>query len=352
MPGAIPSLDNLPIVVNVAILAVAALVVWQAGVRLARVGDVLAERTGLARAVFGMVFLALATSLPEVSTTVTASLGGEATLATGNIFGGIVLQTSILAIADARLRKGALTFFAPKPILLLQGTFLIALLGLALAAMAIGGIATVGWVGVGSIVVFGAYVVSLWLQRRYAGRGSWQPVDPPDAGDASASDAERAYGDHSTRSLAGRFLAASAFVLVAGIALALAASAVAEQSGLGGSFIGSTLLAASTSLPELSTTLAAIQIGAYSLAISNIFGSNALMVGLLLLADVAYLDGPILEQTGPAIAFGAAAGIVATAIYLAGLIERRNRQVWRLGIDSVVIVGFLVLVVSVQWVLR
>jgi cation:H+ antiporter len=350
--GAIPSLDNLPILANVAILAVGAVVVWQAGVRLARVGDVLAERTGIARAVFGMVFLALATSLPEVSTTVTASLDGEATLAMGNIFGGIVLQTAILALADARLRRGALTFFAPKPMLLLQGTLLIALLGLALAAIAAGNIVTVAWVGAGSIVVFVAYVVSLWLQRSYAGHASWQPVDIPDADDEGESPAERAYADRSTPWLVGLFLVASALVLVAGIALALASSALAQQTGLGGSFIGSTLLAASTSLPEVSTTLAAVQIGAYSLAVSNIFGSNALMVGLLLLADVSYLEGPILEQTGPAIAFGAAAGIVATAIYLAGLIERRDRQVWRLGIDSVVMVAFLGLVLTVQWVLR
>lgn len=352
MPAAIPSLDKLPILVNVAILAVAAVVVWQAGVRLARAGDMLAERTGLTRVVFGMVFLALATSLPEVSTTVTASLDGEATLATGNIFGGIVLQTAILVIADARLRSGALTFFAPKPMLLLQGTLLIALLGLALAAIAVGSVATVGWVGVGSIVVFVAYVLGLWLQRSYAGHRSWQPVDIPDEDDEGNSPAERVYAGRPTAWLVGLFLVASAFVLMAGIALALASSALAGQTGLGGSFIGSTVLAAATSLPEVSTTLAAVQIGAYSLAFSNIFGSNALMVGLLLVADVAYLDGPILDQTGPAIAFGVAAGIVATAIYLAGLIERRDRQIGRLGIDSVVMAVFLALVLGVQWVLR
>ena len=65
-------------------------------------------------------------------------------------------------------------------------------------------------------------------------------------------------------------------------------SALSEQTGLGASFIGATLLASSTSLPELSTTITAVRIGSYDMAVANIFGSNLIMVALILPADVAY----------------------------------------------------------------
>jgi cation:H+ antiporter len=352
MPSGLPSFTGVPIMVNLAIFVGAAAGVWLAGTRLARIGDVLSERTGLGRAVFGMLFLALATSLPEVSTTVTASLGGNVALATGNIFGSIVLQTTILALADATIRRGPLTFFAPKPTLLLQGTLLIALLGLALSTIAATELLEVGWVGLGSVVAFGGYLLSLYLLRAYQGPQHWQPVDLPDearqAGDTSET---TGYREQATRGLAIRFGLLSLLVLVAGVVLALVAGAIAEQSGMGQSFVGSTLLAGSTALPEVSTTLAAVRIGAYSLAIGNIFGSNALMVGLLFVADLGSVAGPILEQLDRSAVFGAAAGIVATAIYLAGLIERRDRQIWRLGIDSVAVVAWYMVTLAVLWIL-
>jgi cation:H+ antiporter len=350
----LPSFVDLPVIANLAVFGGAAVAVWLAGVRLARIGDVLSDRTGLGKAVFGLLFLALATSLPEVSTTVTASVGGNAGLATGNIFGSIVLQTTILALADATIRRGPLTFFAPKPTLLLQGTLLIATLGLVLSTIAATELLEIGWVGVGSVVAFGGYAVSLYLLRAYHGDRHWQPVDIPDGDEGTEEargEATAGYREQDTRALALRFGLLALVVLLAGVLLALTSSAIAEQLGIGQTFVGSTLLAASTALPEVSTTLAAVQIGAYSLAIGNIFGSNALMVGLLFVADLGFVSGPILEQLDRSAIFGAAAGIVATAIYLAGLIERRDRQVWRIGIDSAAVVAWYGVTLAVLWVL-
>ncbi|HEV2295876.1 MAG TPA: hypothetical protein VGR35_18665 [Tepidisphaeraceae bacterium] len=42
------------------------------------------------------------------------------------------------------------------------------------------------------------------------------------------------------------------------------------------------MVAIGTSLPEISTTAKALRLGAYGMAISNIFGSNAFCVALLL----------------------------------------------------------------------
>lgn len=96
----------------------------------------------------------------------------------------------------------------------------------------------------------------------------------------------------SERALFLRFGAASLAILGCGVALVFTAEAIGAQTGLGNSFIGATLLAGSTSLPELSTTIMAVRLHSYTMAISNIFGSNLIMVLLILPADMLYLPGP------------------------------------------------------------
>ncbi len=70
---------------------------------------------------------------------------------------------------------------------------------------------------------------------------------------------------------------------------------ITMQSGLGSSFIGATLLATSTSLPELSTAVAAVRLEVPSMAISDIFGSNLIMVLLLFPSDILYREGLLLN---------------------------------------------------------
>jgi cation:H+ antiporter len=109
---------------------------------------------------------------------------------------------------------------------------------------------------------------------------------------------------------------------------------LAQQTGLGHAFLGATLLALATSLPEVSTTTAAARHGRYSMAMSNVFGSNAFDVSLLFLADLLYREGAIMAHVGGSVVFVAAIGAVMTCIYLWGLMERENRSILGVGWDS------------------
>jgi cation:H+ antiporter len=62
-------------------------------------------------------------------------------------------------------------------------------------------------------------------------------------------------------------------------------------------FVGLALVAASTSLPELSTTIGAVRRGNHQMAVSNILGTNSLEMALFFLADIVYRGGPILAET-------------------------------------------------------
>jgi cation:H+ antiporter len=131
-----------------------------------------------------------------------------------------------------------------------------------------------------------------------------------------------------------RFRGFSGIVLLAGWAVAQSADVLAEQTGLGDAFLGATLLALATSLPEVSTTTTASRNGRYTMAISNIFGSNAFDLALLFLADLLYRAGTVMEHAEAPAVFVAAIGAIMTAIYLSGLLERQDRSVLGVGWDS------------------
>ncbi len=338
---------------NGGIFLIAAAFVWYAGSRLSHYADTLSERLNLGKAFVGLLFLALATETPEIATTITATVRNNPSLALNNIFGGVVMQTAILALVDVTMIKGALTFFTPCPVLMLQGILLILLLSLTAAALVIGEQFTLGRIGLWTVLLFAGYLASLYLSQQYEGHERWEPNDGAEdvQREAKAKEPEREklakeQQGRSTRQLGLLFLAATGVILMAGIILARVAEALAEQTGLGSSFIGGTLLAASTSLPELSTTITSVRIGNYQMAVSNIFGSNSIMVALLLLSDIFYREGPIMDAAGTPALFMIAMGMAVTAVYLVGLVERRNRTVWRMGLDSgLVFVLYLVSII-------
>ena len=343
--------QSLPLWLNLVLFAGAAVVIWIAGTRLATYAEQLSDRTGLGEAFVGVVFLAIATSLPEIASTVTASSGGDAPLAVNNLLGGIVLLTAILAIADHISGGKALTHFVARSVLLLEATLVVALLGITVTGIGVGDLHGPFGIGAWTPLLFGGYLLGIYLVQVYRQGERWQPTDA-DAGEAGSTAQDDVHAGWSTRRLSLAFGGGSLVILVAGTVVGRTGEALAGQSGLGGSFIGVTLLALATSLPELSSTIAAARIGAYSLAISNIFGTTMLLPALLFPVDIAYRSGPILAEVGRSATFAAGIGIVVTAIYLAGLVEHRDRTVAGIGLDSAAVALIFGASLIVQYLLR
>ncbi|HYG68751.1 MAG TPA: hypothetical protein VD838_13880, partial [Anaeromyxobacteraceae bacterium] len=137
---------------------------------------------------------------------------------------------------------------------------------------------------------------------------------------------------------AARSLAlASLVVLVAGFLLARSGDALAEQTGLGASFVGFLMGGAATTLPELSSTLAAVRLRQYELAFSDAFGTNQFSVMVLCFVDLAYRGGPVLNEVGPFATVAALLGLLLTAVYVIGIVGRRKRTVLRMGSDSLLV---------------
>ncbi len=320
---------------SMAFFALSATCVWIAGARLAFLADALADRFRLAKSLVGLLLLSLATSLPEIATTLTAAVQQSQDLVLNNLFGGIALQTAILAMADFWAR-GPITNYPRKTNHALEAILLVLLLSVTLVIINLGETIVVAGVGIGSLCIAIIYGGAIWLLRRYNDNSDWVPVDLPDP-DPLAFPAPTGLAEAPDTSLIWQAIAACLAILVFGLLLVLFADRIADQSGLGTGFIGVTLLAAATSLPELSTSIAAVRIGAYTMAISNIFGSNLIMLVLVFPADILFRAGPILQNTSHMVSLALGFGLTVTSIYLIGLIVRRKPRFRMFGLDSILV---------------
>ena len=333
--------SELPLAVNLVLFVAAASGVWVAGTSLAGYADEIADRRKLGKAFVGLVFLATVTELPEIATTFTASISGNAPLVLNNMFGGIAMQTAVLAVTDGLLIRGALTSYPRKPTHALEAAFLVFMLAL-LLGLCIVGDRSIGFdVGIGTVILLGAYVLTVRFLRTYDKRRDWTPAEIR-RDTFRKRRAVRKYADLTMRTLAVRSVVASLAILVCGVTLVRTSESLALQTGLGSSFIGVTVLAAATSLPELSTTIAAARLGAFSMAISNIFGSNLIMLALLLPADILYREGPILNAAGQPEFLALIAGILVTAVYIVGLLTRQKPKVFGMGADSALVLALYI----------
>lgn len=91
--------------VLIGIFVVAAGATWIAGIFLSDATDVVDKRFNLGEAMGGLILLGVAGTLPEIAITVSAALQGHLGLATGNLLGGIAMQTLVLVLLDATSRS-------------------------------------------------------------------------------------------------------------------------------------------------------------------------------------------------------------------------------------------------------
>lgn len=326
--------------------------VWFSATKLTLYVDTVSHRTKIGQAFAGLLFLGFSTSLPEIVTTVTAASEGNAELAGSNLLGGVSLQFVVLALVEAfAKRREALTSVAPKAILMLQGVVLILMLSLVIMAISLGETFSVGNVGAWTLTLVVVYIITLRIVYLYETAPAWVPNDKNQESVVENIQREEKLKDLSNINLYVRILLSALVILFSGYLVTRAAEAMVEVTGLGSHVIGATLLALTTSLPEVTTSWSALRLGAYTMAISNILGTNAIEVALFFPADLAYRKGPILTGLHGSSIFLASLGIIITALYLWGLLERKDRTVFGMGFDSfaVTIVYFIgVIILGLQ----
>ncbi|HEX4924098.1 MAG TPA: hypothetical protein VFV50_08430 [Bdellovibrionales bacterium] len=318
------------------LLSAAGIVV--AGVFLAQSADQIAERTGLGRLFTGSILLAGATSLPELLVDISAIRKEMPDLAVGDLLGSSLMNLLILAVADLIHRKPAKIFSRAAAHHALSAAVSINVTAIACIAIFLGpnlaGISA-GEIGLGPLSIGLFYLLALRLVYR----------SQPQA--RHAPELKAASGRQEIVRPFSVFFGAALAIFVAAPFLAAAAGGLAERTGLGTTFLGSTLVAFCTSLPEVVSTFAAVRMGAFDLAVGNIFGSNSFNMILLIPLDLVH-EGNLLGAVSRTHVLTGLSVILATSVAVMGQLydaEKRKKFVEpdAFGVIGIVIASLIIL---------
>ena len=296
--------------IALAVFLASAVLVMFCGAKLAVYGDALATLTGWGRLFVGSLLVALATSLPELSTNISAVQldPPNPELAVGNVFGANMLNMFTLsAVALAFGGKRFLVQVAPE-----QGYLIVVAVVLTGAAILFGAIqwgANVGEVGISSVILIVLFVAGMW----------WVYKNRPAAADEAEEDPGMTLGK-----AWGMFGLVSLGVVIAGFFLAWSTDEIAGITGIASSTLGILLVSLVTTMPEASSTIAAARIGAMDLGVAGLYGSCAFNVTIMFYADPFFREGVLGNNTETAhfVAGGVAVGLMVAGLVL---VLARNR---------------------------
>jgi len=259
----------------------------------------LAHRFDISPVVVGALVIGFGTSLPEMLVSGVAALSGDADLGVGNVVGSNVANLTLvlgLAALIAVIGAGQATLRRELPLCVASVCLF--------AILVQGGFER--WEGI--VLAVSLFAALAWLL--VGGLADGDDDDDDDDDEEETSGARLALT--TVVGLAGTV--GGAWLLVEG------ALAVADGLGLTGGFVGLTMVAIGTSLPEMVTAVVAARKGETGLIIGNLLGSNvfnSLAVGAVLgLLGPGPLQDPNLA--GIATVIMVAVVVVAAAFLLTG----------------------------------
>ncbi len=347
-------LPALPFWAELLVFVASAVTIWVAGIFLSDNTDILADRLHLGQALGGLILLAVATNLPEIAITYSAAASGQLDVAVSNILGGIALQTVVLVALDAfgvRERR-PLTYQAGSLTLVIEGAVVLAVLAAVVMGTQLPSALIRFRLTPAVVLIAMLWVAGLLLTQRAGTALPWK--DNGEAPDSQPQPRGHSQKKHARQASSKGVSTARAAIVFGVAALAtLVAGALAEESGtaaaghigLSGVLFGATVLAAATSLPELSTGLTSVREGDYKLAFGDIFGGNAFLPVLFLLA-VLVSGKAVLPGAHASDIYLTALGALLTIVYMTGLLFRPAKEHARLGIDSITVLALYVLGVA------
>lgn len=264
--------------------------------------------------IIGLTVVAFGTSMPELSVSVTAALKGENDLAVSNVLGSNIFNLLVVlgccALVNPVQAKWSLlkkefpfSIFVAVILLLLNSDFSIT------RVMSGEGTFVLGrWGGLLFLILFLIFIYAT-VKAALASRGEVE------SGDEYKILTPLKSGVYIVCGLAG--------IVLGGELVVSSATEIAVRFGLSQTFIGLTIVALGTSLPELVTSMVAAGKGENDLAVGNVVGSNIFNI-LLILGLSATITPIVLDITA---VYDTMILIVASLIvYVAALSKREIRR--------------------------
>lgn len=229
----------------------------------------IASRFGISQLVVGLTIVAMGTSAPEAAVSISAALKGNAGITIGNVLGSNILNIFIILGLTALLTKK--TVPVASSTIKNEMPFMIVIM-LILLWMGYAGNEIARLEGAGLWIVFLLYLFYLFkMAKKGADKNS-----KDNEGESSPREGEK---KEKSMAMLVLFTAVGLALIVIGSSVTVdAATEIAKIIGLSERFIGLTIVALGTSLPELFTSVSAARKGKADIAIGNIVGSNVFNV--------------------------------------------------------------------------
>ncbi|MFC1496271.1 sodium:calcium antiporter [Candidatus Margulisiibacteriota bacterium] len=265
---------------------ICAFLIYFAGSRLSKYGDIIAEKSGLGHAWIGLVLLAAITSLPELVNGISAvAFVGEPDFAVGNILGACLINMAVIGGLDLYQysRKKEMVFSVIN-----SSNRLIVYIGSLMVLVFIVGVfysqkfidISLAGVGIFTLLIFLTYLIAQKLifekakNNRNTGLQAKQNV---------------------VQQIYIKFLSLALLVIACGIWLPYIGDEMALVYGLGNSFVGVFFLGIATTLPELVVSSTALKYSV-DMSVGNLLGSNIFNLSLLFIFDIFYRKGSLFSQ--------------------------------------------------------
>ncbi len=284
-------------------ILVAAIVVYLS-IKASEYIDMLDKTTGLSGAFLGGVLLSAVTSLPELFTSISATvLLNKPSLCIGNILGSNLFNVAILALLGivairgfrrAAVAKGniAVTHF----VLLIYGVLILNrfnIIDFEIVTL--------------NIVTFVIIVLYALGVRYLSGEN-----------DSTVENYDKTI-PLTTRQIAVRFAAVSVGIISSSILMTYITDDLAMEYNIGMGLAGAIFLGVATSLPEVSSTVALFRMKNYNVAVGNIIGSNLFNFVILCVADLLCIGSNVYDYSDPKVENLLIFGCVATLAMLPAL---------------------------------
>ncbi len=251
--------------------------------------------------VIGLTIVAMGTSAPEAAVSITAALKGNADITVGNIVGSNILNILIILGISSLITPLAVA----KSTIRAEIPFMIAV---TLLLLGIGYNGTIGfWEGIILLVVFLVYLAYLFILAMKNRDNLEENIKEVPVLKALI------------------WTVVGLFLIVYGSNVTVdAATKIAQVLGLSERFIGLTIVALGTSLPELFTSVSAARKGNADIAIGNIVGSN--IFNILFVIGVSSAIVPVPFANG--FRFDTIIAVVAALILLICSLKDKKLKRW------------------------
>jgi cation:H+ antiporter len=326
----------------ITIFIVSTIAIWVSGIKLTKAIDAITTHFELGGAFGGMVFLAIVTNLPEIAITAVAAYHRDYDIAISNLLGGIAIQTVVLVLIDifGVGRVAPLTEKGHSKILIVEGVALIFVLSMVIIASQFPSTLFFARSTPFEWIILGIWLGTIYLTSSFMSKKKPDIVQHKVGTQIHHMPKSKFKGG--IAAAFGVFIIGAIITLFAGWALEVSGEQLSIRWGMSGVLFGGTILALCTALPEISTGIASAKIKDYNMAVSDIFGGNAFLPVLFLMASFIGGDA-ILPNLKPSDIYLTMLGIILTGIYMIGMVVHSKKQIFRMGIDSFIVVIVYVL---------